>query len=68
MLAMPVSRGLPMLRQAIKKQEEDKLFFRWAAMYQSEMSFDEFKKCLEPKKARTKEECLGIAKGILDGM
>lgn len=68
MLAMPISRSLPMLRAALRSQEEDKLFIRWAAMYQAEMSFEDFKKRLKPQQVKTAEECLHIAKSILDEM
>lgn len=45
---MPVEDGISLLVYAFEKEDEDKLFDRWVNAAQYEVSFDEFKRNLQP--------------------
>lgn len=45
---MPVEDGISLLVYAFEKEDEDKLFDRWVNAAQYEVSFDEFKRKLQP--------------------
>ena len=47
-LAMPFFDGFEILRYALDAEVEDRLFLRWAVMYQSQMGFEEFKSSMVP--------------------
>ena len=66
---MPFQDGWEMICFAQDAECEDRLFLRWAAMYQDTMGFDEFKKEIftaqRPGDGRTAEEILDKVKGII---
>lgn len=41
---MPFFDGFDLIQYALEAEEDDRYFLRWAAMYQREMDFEEFKR------------------------
>lgn len=71
-LAMPFEDGCELVCHASDAEEEDRLFLRWAAMYQESMGFEEFKAELsdghgaqEAGDGRSAAEILEGVKGII---
>ena len=66
---MPFQDGWEMICFAQDAECEDRLFLRWAAMYQDTMGFDEFKKEIftpqRPGDSRTAEEILNKVREII---
>ena len=66
---MPFEDGCEMIRYALDAESDDKLFLRWAVMYQAQMGFEEFKRELgsgeEAEDDRSAEEILVKVKGII---
>ena len=75
MLEMPFEEGLEMMVTAQREAVEEKLFLRWVVSYQTQMTFDEFKKKtnanFENKQMinddRSEEEIFAFVKDILGG-
>ena len=67
--SMPFSDGCELIEYALDAENEDRLFLRWAVMYQSQMGFAEFKEVLgagkEPEDNRTAEEILDSVRKII---
>lgn len=71
-LAMPFADGCELVCHASDAEEEDRLFLRWAVMYQGSMGFEEFKAALLPDSGadgggdgRSAAEILEGVKGII---
>lgn len=71
-LAMPFAAGCELVCHASDAEEEDRLFLRWAVMYQGSMGFEEFKEELsagngaqEAGDGRSAAEILEGVKGII---
>jgi len=71
---MPFEEGLDMIVTAQREAVEEKLFLRWVVSYQTQMTFDEFKKKthtnFENKQInddRSEEEIFAFVKDILGG-
>ena len=47
-MEMPAEDGISLLSFAFGKEEDEKLFSRWIGFAQYEVSFDEFKRNLQP--------------------
>ncbi len=69
---MPFAAGCEMICHASDAEEEDRLFLRWAVMYQEVMGFEEFKAELsaesgtkEAGDGRSAAEILADVKGII---
>ena len=43
---MPFEEGNDLIKFALNEEDDEKMFFRWAIAYQSQMSFDDFKNCI----------------------
>ena len=54
-MGMPVEDGISILAYGFEKEEEDRLFARWIGIAQYDVSFEEFKRRLEPVKVDEKE-------------
>lgn len=75
MLEMPFEEGIDMIVTAQREAVEEKLFLRWVVSYQTQMTFDEFKKKtnvnFENKQMinddRSEEEIFAFVKDILGG-
>ena len=52
---MPVEDGMSLLAFAFEKETEDKLFARWIGFAQYEVSFEEFKRNLQPVRVDEKK-------------
>ena len=68
--SMPFFDGCELIRYALGAECEDRLFFRWSLGYQSQMSFEEFKREIGSaddnwEDNRSAEEILKKVKGIL---
>ena len=48
-LNLPFDEGDEIIQFAIKEEEKDKMFFRWAVGYQSQMSFADFENQIKKK-------------------
>lgn len=72
---MPFEEGIDMIVTAQREAVEEKLFLRWVVSYQTQMTFDEFKKKtnvnFENKQMinddRSEEEIFAFVKDILGG-
>lgn len=71
-LAMPFEAGCELVCHASDAEEEDRLFLRWAVMYQGSMGFEAFKQELyagqdshEAGDGRSAVEILEGVKGII---
>ncbi len=71
-LAMPFADGCELICHASNAEEEDRLFLRWAIMYQASIGFEEFKAELLPEHGvhgdgdgRSAAEILKGVKGII---
>lgn len=69
---MPFADGCELVCHASDAEEEDRLFLRWAVMYQSSMGFEEFKSELLPdqgapggRDGKSAAEILKDVKGII---
>lgn len=66
---MPFQDGWDMICLAQDAECEDRLFLRWAVMYQNTMGFDEFKDMIagavETRDSRSAEEILKAVRGII---
>lgn len=67
---MPFEEGLDMMITAQRMTIEEKLFMRWVISYQTQMTFDEFKKKTKTSQEhinddRTEEEILKAVRSIL---
>lgn len=66
---MPFSDGWELIEYALDAENEDRLFLRWAVMYQTQMGFAEFKGALdagkEPEDSRSAEEILDSVRKII---
>ncbi len=67
--AMPFSDGCELIGYALDAEEEDRVFLRWAVMYQKDMDFDEFRHRLggadENEELRTAGEILRSVREII---
>ena len=59
---MPVDDGMSLLAFAFEKEADEKLFERWIGYAQYEVSFEEFKKKLQPVKIDEKKTLEDIDK------
>ena len=48
-----------------KRDVDDRLFFRWAVMFQDQLSFDDFKKRIMANRNRSTKEILTEVYGII---
>lgn len=62
---MPGDKAASLLLYAMEEEETAKLFQRWVVQAQYEMSFEEFRAALKPKKKKTEKEILRDVEGIL---
>lgn len=68
---MPFFDGFELIQFALEAEEEDRFFLRWAAGYQGEMDFEEFKRQIkgngksEPGDRRTEKEILETVRKII---
>ena len=59
---------LDLLRHIENKRHEDKMYLRWLIGPQFEVSFDDFKKSLEPVHARSDEEIMAEVYKLFEGV
>lgn len=68
-LSMPFVEGYELIEYAVDAEREDRLFIRWATMYQDRMGFEEFQEALtngeKEEDDQTEEEILKKVKGII---
>lgn len=67
---MPFEEGIDMMVTAQRMTVEEKLFMRWVVSYQTQMTFDDFKKKTKMSQEhidddRTEEEILKAVRTIL---
>ena len=67
---MPFEEGIDMMITAQRMAVEEKLFMRWVVSYQTQMTFDDFKKKTKTSQEhidddRTEEEILKAVRMIL---
>lgn len=65
---MPFFDGYELIRYALDAEQEEKMYLRWAIMYQTTMSFEEFKAKLKGSQiddGRSAEEILEDVKSII---
>ncbi len=69
---MPFADGCELICYASDAEEEDRIFLRWAVIYQESMGFEEFKEALsaghgaqEAGDGRSAAEILKDVKGII---
>ncbi len=66
---MPFFDGYELIRYALDAEYEDRIYLRWAVMYQSRMGFEEFKDMMgsrrEAEDTRTEEEILKSVREII---
>lgn len=60
--------GYEMFTEAVRKKTDDRLFLRWCISYQTEMSFDDFKARLMPKKEEKVDEVYDKVSKIMEAM
>ena len=70
---MPFEQGMELVHKAYEMEDEKKMFRRWIAGYDREMSFNEFKNKLGSEKQsygphaeKTEKEILNEVKAILE--
>ena len=65
---MPFEEGNDLIKFALNEEDDEKMFFRWAIAYQSQMSFDDFKNCIRAKSIddnRNSEDILKTVEQIM---
>ena len=55
---MPLDLGIEYIYHRIEKAQDDMIYARWIAGPQYQISFNEFKEQLKPKRQRTDEQIL----------
>lgn len=61
---MPADEGARFLLFVMSREEDERIFQRWL-MFQNEMSFDDFKEQLKPKRMKSEKEVLKDVESIL---
>lgn len=64
-LSLEPAEANELIVTAYTKRQEELLFSRWIAGYQYEISFDEFKRALEPVELKDEEEIIANAEAIM---
>lgn len=61
---MPADEGARFLLFVMRREEDERIFQRWL-MFQTEISFDDFKEQLKPKRMKSEKEVLKDVESIL---